>query len=75
MVALSPDERKQRLRRGEMAEVARSLGVSHSAVQSVVEGRSRSRRIELALSRKMKTPVDIAFPRIVKTLQPQSDAA
>jgi hypothetical protein len=74
MVALTPDERKQRLLRGDMQAVATALGVSHSAVQSVVEGRSRSRRIEIALSRKMKTPVDIAFPRVVKPLK-QSAAA
>jgi hypothetical protein len=72
MVALSPDERKQRLKRGDMAAVARSLGVEHSAVWGVVEGRSRSRRIEIALSRKMRTPVDVAFPRVVKPLKSEA---
>ncbi len=68
MVALTVEERKRRLKRGDMATIARRLGVSDAAVHSVVEGKSRSRRIEKALARRMNTPVDEAFPREAKPL-------
>jgi len=44
------------------AEIARRLGISRSAVNSVIQGKQRSKRVELAVAEAIDMPHDVLFP-------------
>ena len=45
------------------AEIAKSLKISRQAVNLVINGKERSRRIEQAVSQRLRMRVDRVFPR------------
>jgi transcriptional regulator with XRE-family HTH domain len=63
---LTADERKARMKatRGLQRKVARQLGVSEQHISLVVAGeRDGSDRVQLAVAKALRLPVDEVFPR------------
>jgi hypothetical protein len=61
-MSLSRWERKQLLPYGAVTAIAQKLGRSKGHVSQVISGHRRDRRVEVAVARIIKLPVDRVFP-------------
>jgi len=77
-------ERKHQMPRGAQRDVVKETGFSDTYISAVVCGevrpktpaaRARLRKAQVALARKLRMPVDEAFPPAEKTHERQRDVA
>jgi predicted transcriptional regulator len=62
MVPMDYSSRKQLLKRGDISEIARTLGRSVQDVSEHLKGFRKNPAVLKALARKMGLPVRVAFP-------------
>jgi len=71
---MSPEEIRieliKRRKKTNMAEISRALGVSHQAVQRVIDRESVSERIMVAVAAAIDQPAHIVFPEKQFKTQP-----
>lgn len=60
-MAMTVEERKQALGRGGAAVIVRRTKKSTTQVHEVIHGRRRDRRVEVAIARFIRRPVDDVF--------------
>lgn len=71
---LSRWDRKALLPHGAVTQIASRTGRAKSHVSSVIHGHRRDRRVEVAVARLLRLPVDDVFPPARETAAPQEAA-